>query len=73
MVGVGRSLVLRGGVKNFSCNRRDEVVYRRHLFAFKKAFPNFIYCYLDNSKPFSVIPKVEETKCTTIVKEKQPK
>jgi hypothetical protein len=73
MVGVGKSLVLKRGVKKIGCNRRDEVVYRRHVFAFKKAFSDFIYRNLDNSKSFSVIPKVEEIKCTTTIKEKQPK
>jgi hypothetical protein len=51
---------------------RDEVAYRRHLFDFKKAFPNFIYCNPDSSKPFNVIPKVEEAKCIATFKEKQP-
>ncbi len=73
MAGVGKSLILKGGVKKIGYNRRDEVAYRRHLFTFKKAFPNFIYRNLDNSKLFSVIPKVKETKCTTTIKEKQPK
>ncbi len=73
MLGVGKSLVPRRGAKKFGCDRRDEVVYRRHLFAFKKAFPDFIYHNPKSSKLFSVIPQVEKVKCIATFKEKQPK
>jgi hypothetical protein len=72
-VGVGKSSIPRGGAKKFGYDRRDEVVYRRHLFSFKKAFRDFIYHNPSSSKLSSAIPKVEKAKCTGVVKEKQPK
>ncbi len=29
--------------KIFATNKNDEDSYKRHLFVFKKAFPNFMY------------------------------
>jgi hypothetical protein len=44
--------------KNLVAHEKDEDMYRRHLFAFKKAFPNFIYNSLDNSEPLNLTKEV---------------
>ncbi len=48
-------------------HKRDEVAYRRHLFAFKKAFPNFICYSLDSTWPSSTLQEVEEVKYCGVV------
>jgi hypothetical protein len=39
--------------KNLATHMSDEEGYRRHLSTFKKAFLDFMYRSLDNSKPFT--------------------
>jgi len=57
--------------KNLVAHRRDEVAYRRHLFAFKKTFLDFIYHSLDSSKLSSLVQEVEEVECSGVIEEKQ--
>jgi hypothetical protein len=49
-------------------HKRDEVAYRRHLFAFKKTFPDFIYYSLDITWPSNLVQEVEEVKYNGVVK-----
>jgi hypothetical protein len=50
---------------------RDEKGYKKHLFTFKKTFPDFMYRSPDNSKPFSPIKEVGEVKYSGVRQEKQ--
>jgi hypothetical protein len=59
--------------KNLVVHRRDEVAYRKHLFAFKKAFLVFIYHSPNSSKLSNPIQEVEEVKCSGTIEEKQLK
>jgi len=52
-----------------AAHRRDKATYRRHLSTFKKAFPNFIYCSSDSTKPFSPVLAMEEVECNGIIKD----
>jgi hypothetical protein len=58
-------------LKILVAHRRDEAACRKHLFAFKKVFPNFIYCNLDSIKPSSLILKVEEVEYNGTIKDTQ--
>jgi hypothetical protein len=55
--------------KIFATHKRDEVAYRRHLFAFKKAFPNFIYRNLNNIGPSSLVQQEEEVEYNGAIKD----
>jgi hypothetical protein len=59
--------------KNLTTHRKDEEAYRRQLSAFKKAFPIFIYCNPNNSKPSSPIQELEDVECIGVIKEKHEK
>jgi hypothetical protein len=50
-------------------HRRDEITYTIHLFAFKKAFPDFIYCNPNSSKLSNPMQDVEEDECNETIKE----
>jgi hypothetical protein len=39
--------------KNLTTRKKDEDRYKRHLFAFKKAFPNFMYINPNSLEPAS--------------------
>jgi len=55
--------------KTLVAHRRDKATYRRHLSTFKKAFPNFIYCSSDSTKPFNPVFVVEEVECNGTIKD----
>jgi hypothetical protein len=57
--------------KNSIAHRRDETTYRRHLFAFKKIFLNFIYQSPYSTKLSNPIRKVDEVKFSGAVKDTQ--
>ncbi len=52
-------------------HRKDEATYIIHLFAFKKAFLDFVIHSPDNSKLSSLVHEVEEAECSGAIKEKQ--
>jgi hypothetical protein len=54
-------------------HKRDEDTYRRHLYALKKTFLDFIYHNTNSSKPSNLVQEVEEIKCSGTIKEKQIK
>ncbi len=56
--------------KNLATHKKDEIVYTRHLFAFKKAFLDFIDCSPNSLELSNPIQDVEEVECNGIVKEK---
>ncbi len=60
--------------KFFATHRRDEVVYRRHLFAFQKAFQDFIYRNPDSTRLLSPLHEEEVEYNQTIkdIKQEQP-
>jgi hypothetical protein len=55
--------------KNLVAHKRDEATYRKHLFAFKKAFPYFIYCTPDSRRPSNLVQEVEEAKYNGAIKD----
>ncbi len=57
--------------KHLAAHMRDEKGYRKHLFTFKKTFPDFMYRSPDNSKPFNPIKEVGEVKYSGVRQEKQ--
>ncbi len=57
--------------KHLAAHMRDEKGYKKHLFTFKKTFPDFMYRSPDNSKPFSPIKEVGEVKYSGVRQEKQ--
>ncbi len=48
--------------KNLATHKRGEATYRKHLSAFKKTFPYFIYCTPNSTRPSSLVHEVEEAK-----------
>jgi hypothetical protein len=52
-------------------HKKDEATYKKHLFAFKKTFLNFIYHNLDISKPSSPIQKLKEAEWSGRIKDIQ--
>ncbi len=48
--------------KNLIAHKKDEDRYRRHLFAFKKAFPNFMYINPNSSKLASPLDEINKAK-----------
>jgi len=57
--------------KTFGCTHEGWKRYRKHLFTFKKTFPDFMYRSPDNSKPFNPIKEVGEVKYSGVRQEKQ--
>jgi hypothetical protein len=57
--------------KNLVAHIKDEATYKIHLFAFKKAFLDFIIHSPYNSKLSSPVQEVEEAECSGAIKEKQ--
>ncbi len=49
-------------------HRSDETTYKKHLSTFKKAFPNFIYCNSNSTKPSSLVLEVEEVEYSGSIK-----
>jgi hypothetical protein len=41
------------------------------MFAFKKAFPNFMYMSPNSSKPFILVHEVEEVECSGAMHEEK--
>ncbi len=59
-MGDGRSSIPKKDVEILATHKRDEATYIIHLFAFKKAFLDFISCNPNNIKPSSPIQEVKE-------------
>jgi hypothetical protein len=59
--------------KKLATHKRDEVAYRRHLFTFKKTFPNFIYHILNNIRSSNLIQEEEEVEYNGVSKDIQQK
>jgi hypothetical protein len=52
--------------KNLTTHKKDEDRYTTHLFAFKKAFPNFMYINPDSLKPASPADESNKAKYSGI-------
>ncbi len=50
-------------------HKKDEVAYRKHLIAFKKAILDSIYQSLENIGLFSPLHEEEEVKCNEVTKD----
>jgi hypothetical protein len=57
--------------KNLDEDKKDENMYKRHLFTFKKAFPNFMYNNLNSLKLSSFVWEAKEPECGGVAHEHQ--
>jgi hypothetical protein len=57
--------------KNLVAHKKDEFKYKRHLFAFKKAFPNFMYKNSNNLELSNPVHEAKEAKCSGAAHEQQ--
>jgi hypothetical protein len=59
--------------KKLATHKKYEATYKWHLYAFKYAFPKFIYHIPDSSKLSSLAHEVGKVKCSGIIKHKHLK
>ncbi len=60
MAGASKNVIQRKMFKKLVTHGKDEDMYKRHLFVFKKAFPNFIYNnFLDSLELLSPSKEVD--------------
>lgn len=49
-------------IKNLIAHKKDKDIYKQRLFAFTKAFPNFLYHSFDSLEPFSLVNETNKVK-----------
>jgi hypothetical protein len=49
-------------VKNLIPHKKDKDMYKQRLFAFMKAFPNFLYNSFDSLESFGLVNEVNKVK-----------
>jgi hypothetical protein len=57
--------------KNLDEHKKDENMYKRHLFTFKKAFPKFMYDSPNSLELSSLVWEAEEVVCSGVAHEQQ--